>query len=64
MVGGSTGTVLTGVKKMASRIGGGKRVVAISPDMGNKYRNTIYNDEWVENNISTIDRYSNIQEYV
>ncbi len=47
LVGGSTGSVLAAV---AARSGGfrpGARVVAVAPDLGEKYLNTIYDDDWV-----------------
>ena len=47
LVGGSTGTVLCGVKRLADRIGPDAKVVAISPDFGDSYADTIYNEEWV-----------------
>ncbi|MDE9446336.1 2,3-diaminopropionate biosynthesis protein SbnA [Xenorhabdus bovienii] len=47
LLGGSTGTVLAAVRHYESIIGKNKIVVAISPDMGEKYIDTIYNDDWV-----------------
>ncbi|MEQ2354317.1 MULTISPECIES: 2,3-diaminopropionate biosynthesis protein SbnA [Pseudoalteromonas] len=47
MCGGSTGTVLAGVREYASKIPAGANVVAISPDYGERYLNTIYDDAWV-----------------
>ena len=47
LVGGSTGTVLAAVAASASAIPAGSRVVAISPDLGDRYVRTVYNDEWV-----------------
>lgn len=47
LFGGSTGTVLAAVEKFF----GSKpenSIVAISPDFGERYLNTIYNDTWVE----------------
>ncbi len=48
LVGGSTGTVLAGVKQFAGRIPEESTVVAISPDMGGQYVNSVYSDEWVK----------------
>jgi N-(2-amino-2-carboxyethyl)-L-glutamate synthase len=47
LLGGSSGTVLAGVERYAERITSNACVVAISPDMGDRYADTIYNDEWV-----------------
>jgi cysteine synthase A len=48
LVGGSTGTVLAGVKHFASEFRPGETIVAISPDLGEKYLDTVYNKEWVD----------------
>ena len=48
LVGGSTGTVLCAVARWADRIAPHSTVVAISPDMGDRYIDTIYDDGWVE----------------
>jgi cysteine synthase A len=47
LLGGSTGTVLAAVVGMAARIDSGDSVLAISPDLGERYLDTIYNDSWV-----------------
>jgi 2,3-diaminopropionate biosynthesis protein SbnA len=47
LVGGSTGTVLAGVAMWRDRIPADSVVVAISPDLGDRYLDTIYNDDWV-----------------
>jgi 2,3-diaminopropionate biosynthesis protein SbnA len=47
VVGGSTGSVVSAVAQMAVAIPRGKRVVAISPDLGERYLQTVYDDEWV-----------------
>ncbi len=47
LVGGSTGTVLSGVRMSADTIGPHDVVVAIMPDLGFKYLDTIYNDDWI-----------------
>lgn len=45
--GGSTGTVLCGVNRWRDRIPADATVVAISPDLGERYLDTIYDDHWV-----------------
>ncbi|PBC83636.1 cysteine synthase A [Streptomyces sp. 2224.1] len=46
-VGGSTGSVLAAVARMAPDIPENSRVVALSPDLGDRYAQTVYNDDWV-----------------
>ena len=47
-VGGSTGTVLCGVRQYREHIADGSTVVALSPDLGERYIDTVYNPAWVE----------------
>jgi cysteine synthase A len=47
LAGGSTGTVLAGVLAWCDRIDRDAVVVAISPDCGERYLDTIYSDDWV-----------------
>ncbi|TKD09431.1 2,3-diaminopropionate biosynthesis protein SbnA [Polyangium fumosum] len=47
LLGGSTGTVLSAVLRWRDRIPDGACVVAISPDLGDHYTDTIYDDAWV-----------------
>jgi cysteine synthase A len=46
LAGGSTGTVLAAVIRLAGDIETGSTVVALSPDMGDRYLDTLYDDEW------------------
>lgn len=48
LVGGSTGSVLAAIKDYADSFAPGDTIVAISPDLGDKYLDTIYNAEWTE----------------
>jgi cysteine synthase A len=48
LVGGSTGTVLSGIRSYMAGIPANKRVVAISPDFGDRYLDTLYNSEWLQ----------------
>lgn len=52
LIGGSTGTVLTAVQDLSSEFAPDDTIVAISPDLGEKYLDTIYNPAWVENVIA------------
>jgi cysteine synthase A len=47
LVGGSTGTVIAAVESIAERIPRDAIVIAISPDLGDRYLDTVYDDEWV-----------------
>ncbi|WP_165984762.1 2,3-diaminopropionate biosynthesis protein SbnA [Streptomyces sp. YIM 98790] len=47
LAGGSTGSVLAALRRESRRIPHGSVVVAISPDLGMHYLDTIYDDEWV-----------------
>jgi 2,3-diaminopropionate biosynthesis protein SbnA len=49
LLGGSTGSVVAGATQWCKQHGGQDlTAVAISPDMGERYLDTIYNDEWVK----------------
>ncbi|HET6860344.1 MAG TPA: 2,3-diaminopropionate biosynthesis protein SbnA [Streptomyces sp.] len=50
LFGGSTGTVVSGALSWLAenRPEGGVTAVAIAPDLGDRYLDTIYNDQWVE----------------
>ncbi len=47
-VGPSTATVLHGVKSYREKLTAGATLVVVSPDLGDKYIDTVYNPEWVE----------------
>ena len=42
LVGGSTGTVLAAIQRLAPEFGFGETIVAISPDLGERYLDTVY----------------------
>jgi len=46
-LGGSSGTVLAGVTRYAQRMREGSTIVAISPDLGDRYLETVYNTAWL-----------------
>lgn len=50
LLGGSTGTVLAGVRQYAKNIPEQACVVAISPDLGERYLDTIYDESWCKQN--------------
>ncbi|WP_175499867.1 MULTISPECIES: 2,3-diaminopropionate biosynthesis protein SbnA [unclassified Streptomyces] len=47
LAGGSTGTVLAAVRRKAASIAPGATVVAIAPDLGERYLASVYDDDWV-----------------
>ncbi|MGI5128497.1 2,3-diaminopropionate biosynthesis protein SbnA [Pseudonocardia sp. CA-107938] len=48
LFGGSTGTVVSGAMRWLKEYGApGLTAVAIAPDMGERYLDTVYDDEWV-----------------
>jgi 2,3-diaminopropionate biosynthesis protein SbnA len=47
LLGGSSGTVLAAVHQLRNRISPGQRVMVVSPDLGDRYLDTVYNDAWV-----------------
>lgn len=58
LFGGSTGSVLSGIVKYYEHMSPNDTIVAISPDLGEKYLDTIYNETWlVENNFYSEDKY-------
>jgi N-(2-amino-2-carboxyethyl)-L-glutamate synthase len=48
LVGGSTGSVLAAVRQLAPEFAPGDTIVAISPDLGDKYLDTVYDAAWVD----------------
>jgi len=54
LVGGSTGTVLAAVQQLAPEFLPGETIVAISPDLGEKYLDTIYDMTWVEEKVTNL----------
>ena len=55
LVGGSTGTVLAAVQQLAPEFRSGDTIVAISPDLGEKYLDTVYDPIWVDQVIRSED---------
>lgn len=48
LVGGSTGASLLVAMQLAQQLDHGKRVVIIAADSGERYLDTIYNDQWLQ----------------
>ncbi|MFE2377092.1 2,3-diaminopropionate biosynthesis protein SbnA [Streptomyces sp. NPDC059398] len=47
LLGGSSGTVLAAVQALRSTVPAGSSVLAISPDLGDRYLESVYDDTWV-----------------
>jgi 2,3-diaminopropionate biosynthesis protein SbnA len=47
LAGGSTGTVLAAVRRMADSLASDAIVLAVAPDLGERYVDSIYDDDWV-----------------
>ena len=54
LAGGSSGAVMTAVELARDRIAPGSICVAILPDRGERYLDTIYSDEWVSEHFGEI----------
>ena len=54
LAGGSTGTVLAAILKWRTRIPANATVVTISPDLGERYLDTVYCDAWVAKHFGSI----------
>lgn len=46
--GGSSGSIIAAIQKIAGQLPKGSRVVTIFPDRGDRYLDTVYDDQWVE----------------
>jgi N-(2-amino-2-carboxyethyl)-L-glutamate synthase len=54
LAGGSSGAVISAVRKMVHRIPRGATCVCILPDRGERYLDTIYSNEWVEEHFGNV----------
>lgn len=54
--GGSTGAVVSAAARVCRELPAGSKVVLIFPDRGDRYLDTIYNDEWVEARLPPAER--------
>lgn len=52
LAGGSTGSVLAAARTISCTIPAGSRIVVISPDLGDRYLDSIYSDRWVASRLS------------
>jgi 2,3-diaminopropionate biosynthesis protein SbnA len=54
LVGGSSGAALMAIDRVKNRIPTGASCVAIFPDRGERYLDTIYSDDWVEDHFGDV----------
>jgi N-(2-amino-2-carboxyethyl)-L-glutamate synthase len=54
LVGGSSGAVIMAIERMRDTIAADATCVAIFPDRGERYLDTIYSDEWVEHHFGDV----------
>ena len=54
LAGGSSGGVISAIDRMRTEIPDGATVVALLPDRGERYLDTIFSDEWVQENLGDI----------
>jgi N-(2-amino-2-carboxyethyl)-L-glutamate synthase len=48
LVGGSTGTVLAATYQLSATLPAHSRVVIVSPDLGERYLDTVFSDAWIQ----------------
>jgi cysteine synthase A len=56
LVGGSSGAIIMAINRLRSSIPEGATCVAILPDRGERYLDTIYSDSWVEEHFGPLSR--------
>jgi cysteine synthase A len=54
LAGGSSGAVVCALRKMTKNVPSGSNCVVIFSDRGERYLDTIYNDEWAAENFGDI----------
>ena len=56
LVGGSSGAIIMAINRLKSSIPEGATCVAVMPDRGERYLDTIYSDSWVEEHFGSLSR--------
>jgi cysteine synthase A len=54
LAGGSSGAVLAAIERVQDQLEDDCTIVAILPDRGERYLDTIYSDEWVEKHFGSV----------
>jgi len=62
LAGGSTGTVLSAVRRYVDGLPADATVVAISPDFGERYLDSVYDDAWVTERFGAVPTLESIDE--
>lgn len=57
LAGGSSGAVMAAVERFEDRIPAGSTCVAILPDRGERYLDTVYSDEWVKTHLGDVEHH-------
>jgi N-(2-amino-2-carboxyethyl)-L-glutamate synthase len=55
LAGGSSGAVVAALDALADRIPDSARCALVFPDRGERYLETVYNDEWVTAHLGALD---------
>jgi 2,3-diaminopropionate biosynthesis protein SbnA len=61
LAGGSAGGVVTAALRLARRVPGGSHIAMVLPDRGERYLDTVFNDEWLAK--QSIDLDEGLQEF-
>lgn len=56
LAGGSSGAVMSAIERYQEQIPAGSTCVAILPDRGERYLDTVYNDDWVKLHLGEVER--------
>ena len=56
LVGGSSGAIIMAINRLKTSIPEGATCVAVLPDRGERYLDTIYSDSWVEEHFGSLSR--------
>lgn len=54
LIGGSSGAIITAIERIGGSIPAGATCVAIFPDRGERYLDTIYSDTWVSEHFGDV----------
>jgi 2,3-diaminopropionate biosynthesis protein SbnA len=57
LAGGSSGAVMAAVERFEDRIPAGATCVAILPDRGERYLDTVYSDDWVRTHLGDVEHH-------
>jgi N-(2-amino-2-carboxyethyl)-L-glutamate synthase len=57
LAGGSSGAIISAIEQYSSKLPHGAVCVAILPDRGERYLDTIFNPEWIKQHFGDIDRF-------